>query len=305
MQAEIDRFTNSLSLQSGLARNTLVSYGADLKDYIKYLQKAGVGALKEVKAESIYTYIAELSGKGLRASSVARKISVIRSFHHYLVESGRSDVDPALNLESPKIGRKLPTVLDYQTEISKILEQPDVSTALGKRDRALLEILYSCGLRISEAVNLRLADLTLKERFVVVFGKGSKQRVVPIGKEATFWLRNYLSKGRGKLAGELSQNFVFLNNRGRRLSRMGAWKVLQSYVKKSGIQKKVHPHTLRHSFATHLLKGGADLRTVQELLGHADISTTEIYTHVDAGYLKKVHQTFHPRESGKSLAVTR
>jgi len=305
MQVEIDRFTESLSLESGLAHNTLISYRADLKAYIKHLQKTGIGALKEVRSENIYTYIAELSQKGLKASSIARKISVIRSLHHYLVESGRAEVDPTLNLESPKIGRKLPTVLDYQTEISKILEQPDISTVLGKRDRALLEILYSCGLRISEAVNLKLADLALKERFVVVLGKGSKQRVVPMGKEAAFWLRHYLSKGRGKLAGEHSQNIIFLNNRGKRLSRMGAWKILQSYVTKSGIQKRVHPHTLRHSFATHLLKGGADLRTVQELLGHADISTTEIYTHVDAGYLKKVHQTFHPRESRKSLAVNR
>jgi integrase/recombinase XerD len=300
MPAEIKDYLNSLSLSKGLSNNTLASYRADLKSYLKYLQGLRIAGWAEVKPEQLYNYLAELSRRRLRASSISRKVSAIRGLFRFLNDSKKIPVDPAHNLESPKIGRKLPVVLDYQSEVLKILEKPDVSTVLGKRDKALLEILYSCGLRISEATNLKLASLALRDRFMVVFGKGSKQRVIPIGKEATFWLREYLNRARGKLAKPVSQNYVFLNHHGRRLSRMGAWKILRSYAVKAGIGKKVHPHTLRHSFATHLLKGGADLRTVQELLGHADISTTEIYTHVDTGYLKQVHKTFHPREAGKA-----
>jgi integrase/recombinase XerD len=301
MQAEIESYLNSLSLNKGLANNTLVSYQADLKSYLKYLQGSRVSAWKEVKPELIYNYLAELSRRRLRASSISRQVSALRGVFRFLTDSGKITVDPTLNLESPKIGRKLPVVLDYQTEVLKILEQPDVSTLLGKRDKALLEILYSCGLRISEATNLKLTGLALRDRFIVVLGKGSKQRVVPMGKEAAFWLREYLNKARAKLAQPHSQNYLFLNHHGRKLSRMGAWKILHAYALKAGIGKRVHPHTLRHSFATHLLKGGADLRTVQELLGHSDISTTEIYTHVDTRYLKQVHKTFHPREAKKTV----
>ena len=302
MQTEIEGYLNSLSLSKGLSNNTLISYRADLKSYLKYLQTLRIAGWTEIKPEQLYNYLAELSRRRLRASSISRKVSAIRGLFRFLNDSEKIPVDPTLTLESPKIGRKLPVVLDYQSEVVKILEKPDVSTALGKRDKALLEILYACGLRISEATNLKLADQALRDRFMVVLGKGSKQRVVPFGKEAAFWLREYLNKARGKLAKSHSQNYVFLNHHGRRLSRMGAWKILQSYAAKAGIGKKVHPHTLRHSFATHLLKGGADLRTVQELLGHADISTTEIYTHVDAGYLKQVHKNCHPREAGKTAA---
>ena len=296
MESLIQQYLNSLSLQKGLSKNTLSSYGADLSDYIGFLKNKQIANLWAIKPESIYSYIVHLSGRKLQASSIARKISAIKGFHRYLVESEKTNTDPTLNLESPKIGRSLPSVLDYQSEVKKILEQPDVSTSLGKRDKALLEILYSCGLRISEAINLKLSDVDLKARYVIVLGKGSKQRVVPMGKEASLWLKEYLARGRTRLAKSHSQNYLFLNHHGRKISRMGVWKILQFYVKKAGITKKVHPHTFRHSFATHLLKGGADLRTVQELLGHADISTTEIYTHVDTRYLKEVHKRFHPRE---------
>jgi len=298
-----ENYLAGISLKRGLSRHTLSSYRADLTGYLGFLAKIGLKSPAEIKPEQIYSYIVNLSGRELKATSIARKISAIRGFHLHLVEAGKTQQDPTINLESPKTSRPLPSVLDYENEVKKLLEQPDLSTVLGKRDKALLELLYGCGLRISEAINLKLSDLALRERFIVVMGKGSKQRVVPMGKEAAFWVKNYLVKGRAKLAKGHSQNFVFLNQHGRKLSRMGAWKILKSYVKKVGITKQVHPHTLRHSFATHLLQGGADLRTVQELLGHADISTTEIYTHIDSRYLKEVHKTYHPREMKKLPAV--
>ncbi len=305
MQAAIDQYLASLSLQRGLSQNTIQSYAADLKGYSDFLQRAGRITFLDIKPEDIFGYISQLSDKKLHSTSIARKISAVRGFHRFLIESGLSNSDPTLNLESPKIGRPLPVVLDYETEVKKLLEQPDVSTALGKRDKALLEILYSCGLRISEAVNLKLRDLETRARFVVVLGKGSKQRVVPVGKEAIFWLKVYLTRGRIRLAKPHSQNYVFLNHHGRKISRMGAWLILKNHARKARLTKKVHPHTLRHSFATHLLQGGADLRTVQELLGHADISITEIYTHVDTRYLKEVHKRFHPREAKKTLSVSK
>src|SRR5574341_219475 len=303
LASQSESYLAAISLRRGLSRNTLASYRMDLSNYLAFLHKSGIRSLTEVSPENIHSYIANLSGRKLKAASIARKLSTIRGFHRYLVEAGKTESDPTLNLESPKTSRPLPSVLDYESEVKKLLEQPDLSTFLGKRDKALLEFLYGCGLRISEAINLKLSDLALRERFIVVMGKGSKQRVVPMGKEAAFWIKNYLVKRRAKLAKGHSQNFVFLNQHGRKLSRMGAWKILKSYVKKAGITKQVHPHTLRHSFATHLLQGGADLRTVQELLGHADISTTEIYTHVDSRYLNQVHKTYHPREVKKVMAT--
>ena len=303
LTSQAESYLSAISLRRGLSRNTLTSYRMDLSNYLAFLHKSGISRLTEVSPENIHSYIVNLSGRKLKAASIARKLSTIRGFHRYLVEAGKTETDPTLNLESPKTSRPLPSVLDYENEVKKLLEQPDLSTVLGKRDKALLELLYSCGLRISEAINLKLSDLVLRERFIVVMGKGSKQRVVPMGKEAAFWVKNYLVKARTKLAKGHSQNFIFLNQHGRKLSRMGAWKILKSYVKRAGIKKQVHPHTLRHSFATHLLQGGADLRTVQELLGHADISTTEIYTHVDSRYLKQVHKTYHPRENRKIMST--
>ncbi|MCI0531166.1 MAG: site-specific tyrosine recombinase XerD [candidate division Zixibacteria bacterium] len=299
MRAELDNFINAISLQKGLAQNTIQSYRSDLEDYVQYFSNLHLKTGSRITPKALDRYLKKLTSRGLKESSVGRKISVLRSFHKYLIETEKMTPQAALIIDPPRINRKLPDVLDYQSEICRLLNQPDQTKLLGIRDKALLELLYSAGMRISEAINLRLNSLSLEDRFVIVFGKGSKERVVPIGKEAAHWVSRYLERSRPRLVKSNSESYLILNRRGRKLSRMGAWKIINSYVKKSGIEKKVTPHTLRHSFATHLLKGGADLRTVQELLGHTDISTTEIYTHVDRDFLKEVHKTFHPR-GGKS-----
>jgi integrase/recombinase XerD len=208
---------------------------------------------------------------------------------NYLVEN------PVERLSSPKLAKNLPIVLNVE-EIDLILSSPDCSTKLGLRDKALLELLYACGIRVSEIIGLKISDLFLTEDVIRVFGKGSKERIVPIGSSAIRWVEDYLLKSRPLLEKRLkSENVLFLNNRGTKLSRMGVWKIIDRYTKEAGIKKEVHPHTFRHSFATHLLEGGADLRAVQEMLGHADISTTQIYTHIDRDFIKQVHKDFHPR----------
>lgn len=298
MQGYLSKYLSHLSIERGLSSNSLSSYETDLNRYLKFLQTRKVDSLEGIKPEHISELLWQLREKNLKANSISRNLSAIRGFHKFLVKGEFATVDPTVVLESPKIGRKLPVVLTYP-EVSKILEQADVSTFLGLRDKAILEIMYACGLRISEAIGLSVNDLFLKEGFIRVFGKGSKERVIPIGSEAVHWLKRYWSKARPHLAKQFSQSILFLNNRGRKLSRMGVWKILQFYVQKAGIKKKVYPHTFRHCFATHLLEGGADLKAVQEMLGHADISTTEIYTHLDTSYLKQVHKEAHPREQAQ------
>jgi len=198
-------------------------------------------------------------------------------------------------VSSPKLKKGLPLVLSV-TEVDSILARPDTSNVLGLRDKALLELLYACGVRVSELLGLKVSDLFFNEEMIRVFGKGSKERLVPVGRSAVKWVKEYLMKSRPMLEKKhKSENFLFLNRRGTKLSRMGIWKIVDKYVKDAGIKKEVHPHTFRHSFATHLLEGGADLRAVQEMLGHADISTTQIYTHIDREYIKQMHKDFHPR----------
>lgn len=298
MQEYLSKYLSHLSIEKGLSRNSLLSYENDLNRYLKFLQTQKVESPEKIKPDHISQLIWQLRQKNLKANSISRNLSAIRGFHRFLVKEEFSSVDPTLVLESPKIGRKLPLILAYP-EVNKILEQPDVLSFLGLRDKAILEIMYACGLRISELIGLSVNDIFLKEGFIRVLGKGSKERVVPVGSEAIHWLKRYLVKSRPNLAKQFSQNILFLNNRGQRLSRMGVWKILKFYVDKAGIKKKVYPHTLRHCFATHLLEGGADLKAVQEMLGHADISTTEIYTHLDTSYLKQVHKEAHPREQEK------
>ncbi|MDZ7260898.1 MAG: tyrosine recombinase XerD, partial [candidate division KSB1 bacterium] len=233
---------------------------------------------------------------GLAPSSMARNLSAIRMFHRFLMGENITYRDPTETILLPKLSKRLPTVLDIW-EVEKLLEQPDVSQPLGLRDRALLEFLYATGVRASELISLKQSQLFFPQGFVRVFGKGAKERMVPIGEQAIFYVQHYQNTTRMVLAQRgLSTDVLFLNRRGQPLSRMGLWKILRFYVLKAGIAKSVSPHTLRHSFATHLLEGGADLRAVQEMLGHADISTTQIYTHLDREYLKEVHRRFHPRE---------
>jgi integrase/recombinase XerD len=232
---------------------------------------------------------------GLSSTTSARYFSSIKGFFNYLHINKYIQENPVERLSSPKLSKNLPVVLTVE-EIDAIINLPDTNTKLGLRDKALLELLYACGTRVTEIINLKISDLFLKEEIIRVFGKGSKERIVPIGSSAIHWVEEYLLKSRPLLEKKLkSENIVFLNNRGMKLSRMGVWKIINRYTIQSGVKREVHPHTFRHSFATHLLEGGADLRAVQEMLGHADISTTQIYTHIDRDYIKQVHKEFHPR----------
>ena len=306
MEKFLTIFLNHLSLERSLSPNTVESYRLDLKRYLKFLKEEKISSLEEVKQDHVTKLIVALSRLGLKATSIARNLAAIKSFHKFLAREGYTQSDPASVIESPKLWRKLPVVL-HQHEMEKLLDQPTKAIDVKKgatmrlrlRDKAILEFLYATGVRISELIGMKRKNLLLEVGLVRVIGKGQKERVVPIGEKAIKSVEEYLSDLRPKLANQNSQDVLFLNRRGRQLSRMGLWKILRKYVNKAGIKKKVSPHTIRHSFATHLLEGGADLRAVQEMLGHADISTTQIYTHLDREYLKEVHRTFHPREKMK------
>jgi len=298
MKKLLDQFLNHLSIEVGLSANTIESYKRDLERYIKFLQETKIDPVDKITEEHITNFIVQLSSERLAANSIARKLSSIRRFHKFLVTEGYSDSNPAGALESPRLWRKLPTVLDVK-EMEKLLDKPTEDDPLGLRDKAILEFLYATGVRISELIHVKRKDLLSEVELVRVIGKGQKERIIPIGKKALKWVEKYLQEARPKLAKEYSEDVLFLNRRGRPFSRMGLWKILRKYVMQAGIKKKVSPHTIRHSFATHLLEGGADLRAVQEMLGHADISTTQIYTHLDREYLKQEHRDYHPRSKMK------
>lgn len=287
-------FMDYVHLEQGLAENTVSAYARDLDRYATVLEARGVTTPVQVSQADVSALLHLLGELGLEASSVARNLTAVRMFHRYLHAEGMIENDPTEHMKSPKLGRKLPAVLNVY-EVERLMVEPDVETLLGLRDRALLEMLYGAGLRVSELIGLERLHLLFDLEVVRVIGKGSRERVVPIGTEAVAWVNRYLTGAREELSGAASGNTVFLNFRGGAMSRMGVWKILRRYVQNSGIRKSVSPHTMRHSFATHLLEGGADLRAVQEMLGHVDISTTQIYTHVDREYLKEVHRTFHPR----------
>ena len=298
MNKLLDQFLNHLSIEVGLSANTIKSYRRDLERYIKFLQETKIDSVDKITEEHITNFIVQLSSERLAANSIARKLSSIRRFHKFLVTEGYSDSNPAGALESPRLWRKLPTVLNVK-EMEKLLDKPTEDDPLGLRDKAILEFLYATGVRISELIHVKRKDLLSEVELVRVIGKGQKERIIPIGKKSLKWVKKYLQEARPKLAKEYSEDVLFLNRRGRPFSRMGLWKILRKYVMQAGIKKKVSPHTIRHSFATHLLEGGADLRAVQEMLGHADISTTQIYTHLDREYLKQEHRHYHPRSKMK------
>ncbi len=293
-QDALSRFLDFVVLERGLAANTADGYGRDLARYLMLLTDRGIEDPKEVSSEDVSALLRSLGDVGLEASSVARNLTAIRMFHRFLVAEGLADEDPTEHLKPPKLGRKLPRVLNVE-EVERLTLEPDVSTPLGLRDKAMLEMLYGAGLRVSELTGLERTHLLFELDVLRVVGKGSRERVVPIGREAKTSVTRYLKEGRPQLERAGSGQSVFLNQRGGRITRMGVWKLLRQHARSAGIEKDVSPHILRHTFATHLLEGGADLRAVQEMLGHADISTTQIYTHVDREYLKEVHRTFHPR----------
>jgi integrase/recombinase XerD len=294
MDEFLDRYLSHLAVERGLSGNSLDSYARDLRRYLDYLRQQGLDSPELITRKQISEFLGLLSGYGLSPASLSRNISALRGFHRFLISENICKSDPTENIETPKLGRRLPEVLDLP-EVEALLAQPDPASPLGLRDKAMLELLYACGLRVSELLALKQSDLFFDHGFVRCFGKGSKERVIPVGQTARKWVGGYLSQARPGLRQKRASDTLFLNNRGSGLSRMGFWKILRHYAQMAGIKKNVHPHILRHSFATHLLEGGADLRSVQEMLGHADISTTQIYTHVDREYLKEVHRQFHPR----------
>lgn len=295
MEIFLKEYLTILKLERNLSGNTLASYKNDISSFISFINEKNIDDPSEVNSKILVEFFKNLKDAGLVSTSAARYHSSVKGFFSYLHQNAYIKTNPVDKLNPPKLSRKLPVVLTIY-EIEKILDSPDISDKFGLRDKAILEILYACGLRVSELINLKISDLYLDDDVIRVFGKGSKERLVPIGSSAVKWTKQYLKKGRPLFEKKLkSENIVFLNTRGTKFSRMGVWKIIDFYSKQSGIEKEVHPHTFRHSFATHLIEGGADLRAVQEMLGHSDISTTQIYTHIDRDYIKQVHRDYHPR----------
>jgi integrase/recombinase XerD len=290
----MERFTDFLALEKGSSPRTQEAYARDVARFIDFALIRGTGAPVDVTPKLLREFVYHLKDLGLSPASIRRNVAAIRSYFRFLMGDGHVVRDPSERLDTPRRWRTLPEVLSVD-EIRKLLAAPTMDDPLYFRDRAMLEIAYGAGLRVSEWIGIGVKDVMLNEGLVRVFGKGSKERLVPIGRNAIAALAIYIREQRPKLARDSAKGTLFLNARGEPLSRMGAWKILRKYVERAGIAKVVSPHTLRHSFATHLLEGGADLRAVQEMLGHADISTTQIYTHVDREYLRQVHRRFHPR----------
>ena len=295
MDQYLDYFFNFLSVEKGLSTNTLNAYSRDLTSYFSYLKKhEQVTDPTAVSQFMLLDYLNFLKRSGLSPRSRARSLSTLRSFHRFLLRENYTEHDPTALVESPRSLPALPRLLSKK-EVERLLQAPTGDKPIAVRDRAMLEVLYATGMRVSELVGLRLGDLKLDIGCLNAFGKGSKQRLIPLGEVAIEILREYLQNSRQKLLKGLTSDEVFLNVRGKKLSRQGFWKNLQNYALKAEIKQKVYPHMLRHSFATHLLENGADLRSVQTMLGHADISTTQIYTHVIQERMQKLHQQYHPR----------
>ena len=290
----LERFQDFLTLEQGASPRTHEAYGRDLVRFAVFAKTRGASSPIGVSARTLREYVYHLKDVGLAPASIRRNVSAVRTYYRFLLGEGHVVRDPSERLETPKRWRTLPDVLSVD-EVSLLLAAPTLDEPLAFRDRALLELAYGAGLRVSEWISLGVRDVLMEEGLVRVFGKGSKERLVPIGRSAIGAVAVYLRELRPRLERGEGKGVLLLNARGTPLTRMGAWKILRKYVEAAGIAKRVSPHTLRHSFATHLLEGGADLRAVQEMLGHADISTTQIYTHVDREYLRSVHKQYHPR----------
>jgi integrase/recombinase XerD len=291
---DVDAFCDHLTLERGLSLRTVDAYRRDVARLAAFMTARGVGRPADMGAAELREYVYHLKDQGLQASSIRRNVSAIRTYFGYLLAEGAVVADPTDRLELPRAWRRLPGVLSAG-EVATILDAPDPADRLFWRDKALLEFAYASGVRVGELISLKVRDVDLQEGLALVLGKGAKERLVPVGRAALQALIVYLREIRPKLAKQQGAGVVFLNARGAPLSRMGVWKILRRHVHRAGIRKRVTPHTLRHSFATHLLEGGADLASVQEMLGHADIATTQIYTHVDREYLRDVHRRYHPR----------
>jgi len=290
----VERFEDMLALEQGAAQNTIAAYGRDVRRLMEFAASRGARLPVDVTARLLRDFVYHLKDLGLAPTSIRRSVSAVRTYFAFLIAEGEIVSDPSDRLDAPARWRTLPEVLTV-AEVEALLTAPGLEEPLAFRDRAMLELGYGAGLRVSEWIGLGVSDVLMSDGLLRVFGKGSKERLVPIGRSALGATAVYLRETRPKLEKGQGKGRLFLNARGTPLSRMGAWKILQRHVETAGITRHVSPHTLRHSFATHLLEGGADLRAVQEMLGHADISTTQIYTHVDREYLRTVHRQFHPR----------
>jgi len=294
MDKAIQAFFDHMMVERGLSPNTIAGYGRDLVQFTQYLSGKGIETPNEITEDSLVGFIEFLSTAGLSSSSIRRKISAIKTFCKFAFREGLITKDFTRNATSVKGQVKLPSVLRVE-EVDRLLSQPDWRDPGGCRDKAMLELLYATGMRVSELLNLKLGDVNLTVGYARCFGKGSKERIIPIGKAAIEYVKLYLTTARKAFVRESSSEYLFLSNRGRPLSRVAFWKIIKKYGAQAGIRKHLTPHTLRHSFATHLLHGGADLRSIQEMLGHADIATTQIYTHVSQDRLKEVYRESHPR----------
>jgi integrase/recombinase XerD len=290
----LDSFLHYLAVEKGLALNTLEAYGRDLNAYVAFLEGEGIASLADTTTITVMTFMQRLQKRGLSLRSITRAIVALRGLYRFLSQEGYLAVNPLEDMELPKLRSTLPHVLSVQ-DMERLLAQPDAGLPRGIRDGAMLELLYATGMRVSELVTLPTSGVNLEMGVVSVKGKGGKERICPIGEMAMDRVRTYLEQARPAFLKGRESPYLFLNNRGSRLSRQGFWQILRRYALEAGITKRITPHTVRHSFATHLLERGADLRFIQAMLGHADISTTQVYTHVNQEYLKKLHRQFHPR----------
>ena len=287
----LERFLNYLSVEKGLAVNSVRSYERDLSRYFNHMKTKQPD---EISHQDVVSFLAGLSTAGLSPRSSARNLAAIRGLHKYLLIDSLAKTDPTVNVETPRGWKRLPKSLS-SADVESLLEKPDTSTVLGLRDKAMLEVLYATGLRVSELVGLKIGDINLERGFLIVLGKGSKERAVPIGDTAIDVVREYLGRARPLLLKGKDSEMLFISSQRRGLTRQMFWERIKQCALKAGIEKNISPHTLRHSFATHLLDNGADLRAVQAMLGHSDISTTQIYTHVSRERLRQIHEKYHPR----------
>lgn len=293
----IDEFITFIRVEKGLSENTMDSYARDLIKFINYLTEASVSLLN-VSYQQLLGFSGWLYDKGLSVNSISRTMSAVKQFYRYLCMQKIIDANPTSELEVPKRRRPLPKYLSID-EVIALLDAPDSSTIDGKRDKAMLELLYATGMRVSELLNLKIQDINIIDKYIICYGKGNKERIIPFGEVALKALENYLKNARLQLIRNKNVDYVFVNKRGSHMTRQGFWKIIKKYAIKVNISKTLSPHIIRHSFATHLLEHGADLRSVQIMLGHADISTTEIYTHLSRSKIQELYQKYHPHASGK------
>ncbi|PTK65216.1 site-specific tyrosine recombinase XerD [Staphylococcus haemolyticus] len=294
METIIEEYLKFIQIEKGLSENTIVAYRRDLKKYQLYMQEQKIAHIDFIDRQTIQECLGSLIDQGASAKSIARFISTIRSFHQFALREKYAAKDPTVLIETPKYEKKLPDVLDVE-EVIQLLETPDLTKNNGYRDRTILELLYATGMRVTELIQIEIEDVNLIMGFVKVFGKGNKERIIPLGDTVIEYLDTYINTVRPQLLKKTVTNVLFLNLHGRPLTRQGIWKLIKQYGLRANITKTLTPHTLRHSFATHLLENGADLRAVQEMLGHSDISTTQLYTHVSKTQIRQMYNQFHPR----------